>query len=96
MFIGFELGFLQLATHCVFNWRWHDSINLGAQIFLSPSEAPGAWWEPEPGVGRVADGVSNRTHRLRALGNSTVPLVAYELFRAIKLERIKNQSSGSV
>ena len=30
-------------------------------------------WEPEPGVGRVANGVSHRVDRLRGLGNAVVP-----------------------
>ena len=95
MFMGFGLGFLQLETvtnqQLLFTRGWHGSSNLGAQIFLRPSEAPRAWYESKPGVGRVADGGSYRTQRLRALGNSIVPQVAYELFRGIKLERIKNQ-----
>jgi DNA (cytosine-5)-methyltransferase 1 len=33
----------------------------------------GGWWAAEPDVGRVADGVSARAHRLRLLGNSVVP-----------------------
>lgn len=36
----------------------------------------GASWPPEPGVGRVADGIPARTHRLRGLGNAIVPQVA--------------------
>ena len=32
-------------------------------------------WEPEPSVGRVADGVPSRTHRLKQLGNAVVPQV---------------------
>ena len=32
-------------------------------------------WQPEPSVGRVANGVPNRTHRLRQLGNAVVPQV---------------------
>ena len=35
-----------------------------------------AWWEVEPAVGRVADGVSSRVDRLRGLGNAVVPQVA--------------------
>lgn len=31
------------------------------------------WWEFEPDVGRVADGVPSRVDRLRCLGNSVVP-----------------------
>lgn len=34
------------------------------------------WWEVEPNVGRVADGVSARVDRLRGLGNAVVPQVA--------------------
>ena len=40
------------------------------------------WWESDPAdepqsmLGRVADGVANRTHRLRAIGNGQVPAVA--------------------
>ena len=41
------------------------------------------WWAAEPGVGRVANGVSDRVDRLKALGNAIVPKVAYEIFKAI-------------
>ena len=34
------------------------------------------WWEAEPNVGRVANGVPNRIHRLKGLGNAQVPLQA--------------------
>ncbi|MDR0533099.1 MAG: DNA cytosine methyltransferase [Verrucomicrobiales bacterium] len=34
------------------------------------------WWQAEPALGRVADGVANRAHRLKALGNGQVPLCA--------------------
>lgn len=34
------------------------------------------WWGVEPGVGRVADGVAYRAHRLKALGGGEVPLQA--------------------
>lgn len=36
----------------------------------------GGWWEVEPGVGRVANGIPNRVDRLRGLGNAVVPQVA--------------------
>lgn len=43
----------------------------------------GGWWEAEPNVGRVADGVSARVDRLRCLGNAVVPQQAYPIFKAI-------------
>ena len=35
-----------------------------------------SWWQAEPDVGRVANGVAFRFHRLKALGNGQVPLQA--------------------
>jgi len=34
------------------------------------------WWQTEPNVGRVADGVAARVDRLNAIGNGQVPLCA--------------------
>ena len=34
------------------------------------------WWETEPNVGRVADGLAARVDRLKAIGNGQVPLCA--------------------
>ncbi len=34
------------------------------------------WWSQEPDIGRVATGISNRTARLKMLGNGQVPLQA--------------------
>ena len=42
-----------------------------------------SWWEFEPDVGRVANGVPGRVHRLKGLGNSIVPQIAEEIGRAI-------------
>lgn len=36
----------------------------------------GRWWETEPSMGRVVDGMANRVGQLRALGNGQVPSVA--------------------
>ena len=38
------------------------------------------WWEVESSVGRVAHGVPDTTHRLKALGNGQVPLQAAAAF----------------
>ena len=34
------------------------------------------WWETEPAVGRVVDGLAHRVDRLKALGNGQVPVCA--------------------
>ena len=41
------------------------------------------WWEVEPDVGRVVDGVPSRVDRLRALGNAVVPQIPELIGRAI-------------
>jgi DNA (cytosine-5)-methyltransferase 1 len=41
------------------------------------------WWEVEPNVGRVADGVDARVDRLKAIGNGQVPLCAAEAWRIL-------------
>lgn len=40
-------------------------------------------WQPEPGVGRVANGVPHRVDRLRSLGNAVVPQVAEFIGRLV-------------
>ncbi|WP_429502885.1 DNA cytosine methyltransferase [Paraburkholderia youngii] len=37
-------------------------------------------WPTEPGMGRVVDGMANRSHRIKALGNGQVPRVAAAAF----------------
>jgi DNA (cytosine-5)-methyltransferase 1 len=44
----------------------------------------GCRWEPEPGVGRVANGVPGRVGRLRSLGNAVVPQVVEVIGTAIR------------
>lgn len=40
------------------------------------SNAGQDWWQTEPGVGRLVDGLANRVDMLRCSGNGQVPLVA--------------------
>ena len=59
--------------------QWHD------QRERQTTNDFGQWWEVEPDVGRVANGVSDRVDRLRGLGNAIVPQVA-ELVGALVVE----------
>lgn len=45
--------------------------------------ADNSWWSVEPELGRVAHGIPNRSHRLKALGNAVVPQVVEAIGRAI-------------
>lgn len=48
------------------------------------------WWDTEPDVGRVADGIPARMDRLKCLGNAVVPAQFYPIFLAIAdIERSK-------
>jgi DNA (cytosine-5)-methyltransferase 1 len=46
------------------------------------------WWEFEPNVGRVANGVPQRVDRLKGLGNSLVPAIPYAIGHAILEEEL--------
>lgn len=43
----------------------------------------GGEWSPEPSVGRVANGIPDRSHRLKGLGNAVVPQIPELIGRAI-------------
>ena len=56
------------------------------QIKSRGSDSRTLWetdWLVEPNVGRVANGIPGRAHRLRGLGNAIVPKIAEEIGRAI-------------
>ena len=44
------------------------------------------WWETEPSVGRVVDGVAHQSHRLKAIGNGQVPLQVAAAFAILAAE----------
>jgi len=68
--------------------RWASTQRPASE--LSPiSGGKGNFWDVEPNVGRVADGVAARSHRLRAIGNGQVPAV-------VKLAwEVLNQTRGN-
>jgi DNA (cytosine-5)-methyltransferase 1 len=41
------------------------------------------WWQTEPDVGRVVDGMADRVDRLKAIGNGQVPLCAATAWRLL-------------
>jgi DNA (cytosine-5)-methyltransferase 1 len=41
------------------------------------------WWETEPSVGRVANGLAHQSHRLKGCGNGQVPLQAAAAFKIL-------------
>jgi len=41
------------------------------------------WWETEPNVDRVVDGLASRVDRLKAIGNGQVPLCAATAWRLL-------------
>jgi DNA (cytosine-5)-methyltransferase 1 len=54
-----------------------------AQFSGSGAADCGGWWDVEPDVGRVANGVASRVDRLKALGNGIVPAVVAKFLRGI-------------
>ena len=48
-----------------------------------PDAPVSRWWQTEPDVGRVVDGLPARVDRLRGLGNAVVPAQAREAFRRL-------------
>jgi DNA (cytosine-5)-methyltransferase 1 len=55
-------------------------------------ESATTWWAVEPELGRVANGIPDRTHRLKGLGNAIVPQIAQIIGTAIN--QIEGQMSG--
>jgi len=53
--------------------------DIQGQLGRSSQEQPNRW-PLEPELGRVANGIPNRTHRIKGLGNAIVPQVAFEIF----------------
>jgi DNA (cytosine-5)-methyltransferase 1 len=66
------------------NWEQKPQVPLTKEVLgCHRTECRAANWEIEPAVGRVADGVPARTHRLKALGNAVVPQIPKMIGRAI-------------
>jgi len=75
-----ESGFISTNpndTGCKEQW---EQFTDGTKFFAPKCSS---WWETEPGVGRVVDGLPGRVDRLKGLGNAIVPQIAFEIFEAI-------------
>ena len=73
-------------SHSNDNGQEQREISQQEQIELGGRSSGTLWpsnWEFEPNVGRVANGVPGRVHRLKGLGNSIVPKIAEEIGKAI-------------
>jgi DNA (cytosine-5)-methyltransferase 1 len=55
----------------------------GNELECSSSQSGRNFWDIEPDVGRVVNGLPGRVHRLKGLGNAIVPQIAEEIGRAI-------------
>ena len=56
---------------------------LGNLVDGLPTGLDGYWPAEPPDIPRTSKGIPNRVNRLKALGNSIVPQVAFQIFRAI-------------
>jgi DNA (cytosine-5)-methyltransferase 1 len=59
--------------------RWDGELGVAQEEYehrRSQTDGGGKWWQVEPDLGRVADGVAARVDRLKAIGNGQVPEVA--------------------
>ena len=63
------------------------SINLSNEIRRARRKPGMEGWSIEPNVGRVANGVPNRAHRLKQLGNAVVTQIPEAIGRAIMSQR---------
>ena len=64
--------------------RGGETRGQDAENVRQPSTSPwDGWWDIEPDVGRVAHGVPARTHRLKGLGNSLIPVIPYHIGNVI-------------
>lgn len=63
---------------------WETNRKNAKDVRQSPrSEKTSKWWNAEPKLGRVANGIPNRVHRLKSLGNSVVPHIPYYIGMSI-------------
>jgi DNA (cytosine-5)-methyltransferase 1 len=77
------LGWSKGATECgkLGNKKTPNYISNSSQTFSDYKSSK--WWEVEPVMGRVANGVADRVDRLKAIGNGQVSEVARRAWEAL-------------
>lgn len=62
-----------------------NRLEKGREASRTRSKRPttNTWWQTEPRVDRLVDGIPNRVDRLKALGNAQVPIVAAKAWRLL-------------
>lgn len=87
----FVIGYVLADTGCE-RPRGSEAVDWHAAIRHEriKNTTGGGWWETEPDVGRVANGIPARVERLRGLGNAVVPQVAEFVARMVLSELQKN------
>jgi len=81
--------------HCGCISKENAEGGIRSEIGTSSCIGEYGWWDFEPNVGRVANGVPHRAHRLRALGNAVVPQIPQMIGNAI-LSWYSNQIQGDL
>jgi DNA (cytosine-5)-methyltransferase 1 len=56
----------------------------GCSFIRGKTETSSQWWEIEPKLDRVVDGMANRVDRIKAIGNGQVPLCAATAWNILK------------
>lgn len=69
--------------------RWQEQNERQAGLCRGARPERDSIWEAEPNVGRVANGVPSRTHRLKCLGNALIPQIAEFIGNQIILTETK-------
>ena len=63
--------------------KWGESAHGPITKCCAAEYGKSSWWDIEPSIQRVADGVAARVDRLKAIGNGQVPLCAATAWRIL-------------